>query len=177
MNYSEIELRGNKYRKYNKNWVDEGFAIVSPQLQRQLNILSKKNESDEKVNKYDQLKSTADVYKKLGRVERALEIYLDILDKTNELEMGYLLPRITSCYRMLGEPKNALLIYEKYGYMAEKVYSVALYTSIAAAYCDLCMINKANEMIALALNMNFGVITAELNNVILRIDSLNTCYM
>ena len=60
------------------------------------------------------------------------------LEKANISEVRRILPRLTSLLRKRGQPEKAIEICETYTQLYNKpVYSSPLFTSIAAAYCDI----------------------------------------
>lgn len=83
------------------------------------------------------------------------------------------LPRLTSNYRKIGKPQMAIDISKEYIDRYQKqVWSSALFTSIAAAYCDLGDISTARKYANLARSLSAGINSPELINVYARIKSL-----
>lgn len=160
--YDEVDFEGKVYRRYSKNWIDEEYTIAPLRVQNALN--KKTNTKDTSI------KEKADYYKMTGKASSALEMYYSLLNIKDIEGAKYLLPRITSCYRMMDNPEGAICIYKEYIERGDEFKSVALLTSVAAAYCDLKMINEAKDLVNAALILTRGVKTMQLSNVISKLE-------
>ena len=64
--------------------------------------------------------------------------------ENNITKLRNVLPAYTSCLRLSGKPKSAILVYKKATeFYGKQIISGKLVTSVAAAYCDLGDFKKA----------------------------------
>ena len=94
----------------------------------------------------------------------------DIPEYATLSELAYILPRLTSCYRMQGSPQKAIDILSfasrKHG---KQMITAALLISAAAAYCDLEEYVLAKKACDRANAMSSGKSDGELKAVYGRI--------
>ena len=69
---------------------------------------------------------------------------------------GLVFPMLTSCYRAMGKSQQAIEFFKTNNNLLLSVASVALYTSLAAAYCDVGDYAKAREFANRAYAMQGG---------------------
>lgn len=93
-----------------------------------------------------ELIKTTDVAKLSENTQLAIKAAETALKKANVAEVRVLLPRLTSLYRLSGRPQKAIDVYEEYLEKYDKsINSPSLFTSLAAAYCDLELTEEARE--------------------------------
>ncbi len=131
------ELDGEKYYYKNGKWLTSNYMSVPTAIISRLNKLLVEKEDiseksvDELIEMLDGAKRSENTQLALKSAERAMEI-------ASVSEIRTLLPRLTSLYRQIGRPQKAVDTAEEYLEKHKKnVWSPALFTSIAAAYCDL----------------------------------------
>lgn len=130
------EYQGKLYTRNNSKWVDKDHMVVPVYLQHILNTLT--FDEDEALS-YEEAKSEGDKYKAGESYKLAVKYYEEALKKADNFpRVATVLPRITSCYRKIGEARKAInLLSEVKSKYGEDIINTPLLTSVAAAYCDL----------------------------------------
>ena len=133
----KYELDGEKYYYKNGKWLTSSYMSVPTAMISRLNkLLVEKEDITEKT--VEELIEILDGAKQSENTQLALRTAERAIDIANVSETRMLLPRLTSLYRQIGRPQKAVEIAEKYMELHKKdVWSPALFTSVAAAYCDL----------------------------------------
>ncbi len=166
------EFDGEKYYYRNGKWLDSHYMSVPTSIVSRLNqLLSEKEDITEKsfnelIELLDGAKTNDNTQLALKTAERALEI-------ADDTEIRLLLPRLTSLYRKMGAPQKALDIAEKYlNELNKEVWSPALFTSMAAAYCDLDQVDISRKYANRAKALSGNESSPELISVYARIKNL-----
>lgn len=135
---------GKTYYYQNGKWFDSSYISVHQSMVSKLNKLLDKDKIVQQD--FSEACKTIDRAKEEGNLTLALEMSNRLIVECRTWDIQLLLPRITSIYRAIGNPNKAIQVsdeyIEKYG---KEVYSPMLFTSIAAAYCDLGDYVKAKE--------------------------------
>lgn len=164
----KMKYNDKVYKKINGCWYDNTNMKVPRVLQKELDSKEFENMNVEDKSVYE-IVQLANDYKDGKNYYRAKTMYEKIFDKLKIDEIRSLAARLTSCYRGIGEPENAIdffhMIYEKYD---SKILSAPLCTSLAAAYMDLDDEMNANKMIQEAKALCGCYHSQELDNVVLR---------
>ena len=131
------EMDGQKFYYDKGRWLTSRFMIAPTELTSRLNMLLIEKE-DLSSKSMDELLKILDGAKHGNNTQYAVKVAEKALEKAEEVtEIRRLLPRLTSLYRQVGNPKKAIDIAKEYTDMFNRrVWSQALLTSIAAAYCD-----------------------------------------
>lgn len=133
----KIEYDGELYYYTGKTFVDSHFMTVE---KVKLDELSKiyfgskdfQNFSKEEIKDYiKSTKNNQQYYLSLKAALYAMDCYQD-----DASFVFVVLPIVTSIYRSLNQPQNAIDVAKKYLNICDCGSSI-LYTSLAAAYCDL----------------------------------------
>ncbi len=160
-----IEFEGKSYHRRSKSWVDSSGLIVCGILQDKLDTAFEES-LDISSMPVAELLVLGDRFKRNESISKAIKYYEIASQKANERELAYILPRLTSCYRLQERPSRAIEILtyanEKYG---EKMLTPALLTSAAAAYCDMGMLTKAQKCCDRAYAKSGDKTSEELNAV------------
>jgi len=121
-----------------------------------------------------QIIAHGDKFKRSGAHALAIRFYEKAMDACNRRDMAYILPRVTSCYRAVGRPQDAIdvLTYAKVNY-DESIIDVPLLVSAAAAYCDMEEYDKAIQCCNIAYRKSGGKASEELKSVYNRISRKN----
>lgn len=163
-----IIYNDNTYRRVNGKWVDKNGMVVT-HLQKTLDNQFAKQQSKDNLT-VEQLIAEGDRYKEAGTTHLAIQYYEEALKTKTVSNHKFVLPKLTSCYRMQGQAKKAIEIYESakatYG---EKLMSSPLCTSVAAAYCDIRDYDSAKKCADKAFAMSGGNASGELASVYGRI--------
>ena len=132
-----LELDGQRYTRRGKKWADEDGMVACYIIQDKLNRLF--NETlDYNAMPFDELLKTGDQYKETHSLGLAVRCYRVAFEKADMYGIKLILPRLTSCFRQMGRPQDAIeVLTEAAGRFGSCVMSVPLYTSAAAAYCDM----------------------------------------
>ncbi|MFW5780575.1 MAG: hypothetical protein ACOCWI_03915 [Bacillota bacterium] len=149
----EIEYQGNKYLYFNGNFVEKDSYIIPTEdiLIKLVKIYY--SEIDYTQFNDKELKAFIKETKNNLAYNICLKASLHFYERKKEhsWEIRYILPIITSIYRKMLKPEKVIELnkkaYEMYG---KTVFSVPLYTSIAAAYCDLNQYEKAKKFCHIA---------------------------
>lgn len=169
----KYELNGEIYYFTGKNWVDSHYTVVKREELSKLNNLRSadmfiENKSfDELLIEADQVKNTDDYLMAIKIYEKMLEIAKD------SVEIRKILPRYTSMLRKDDRPFKAIEMYQEYyARFGRSIMSPALYTSVAAACCDVNDVENARKSANLAYKMSEGNASPELISVFARIKKL-----
>lgn len=128
------EYNGKTYYRSNTKWTDENSMVVPLYLQNILNTLSFQDEAAELS--YDEAKKEGDRCKASDSHRLAINFYEVALKKAESyVHVSVILPRITSCYRKIGQPEKVVALVSKV--KADYVVGIlnkVLLTSCATAY-------------------------------------------
>lgn len=165
-------LDGEKYYYKNGKWLNSSYMTVPTSLVSKLNkLLTADVDITEKS--IDELIEIIDGAKNGNNIQLALKAAECAIDKANETELRKLLPRTTSIFRQIGQSQKAIdtaeRLIEKYG---KAVWSPALFTSIAAAYCDLDQLETARKYANRARALSGANSSVELMSVYSRLKML-----
>ncbi|WP_092637681.1 tetratricopeptide repeat protein [Acetanaerobacterium elongatum] len=166
-----IKYEGRTYTKVNGKWFDSMNMIAPLSVQSRLNFTFSKG-LDYDTMDVSELIKVADDYKASQSFGLALKAYESAIKKSDNNQVAHILPRITSCYRSVGQPEKAIQVNS----WAKKLFgasiiSPALLTSIAAAYCDMGEYDNAKRCCDRAYAMAGGKGFIELSLVYKRIES------
>lgn len=160
-----IEYEGKSYHRSSKSWVDSSGLTVCGILQDKLDAAFE-NSLDVSSMSVAELLDIGDRFKQNESVGKAIKYYEIASRKANERDLAYILPRLTSCYRIQKRPREAIdiLTYanERYG---KKMITTALLTSAAAAYCDIGDYIRAEKCCDRAYAESDGKFSEELSAV------------
>lgn len=166
-----LESGGKRYTRRSGKWVGADNMVVPEILQDKLNrafyetIDLSKLTAEEIIREGDQFKSSASY-------GLAIRFYAYSLECAAFNDAAYILPRLTSCYRAQGRARDVIemasMAKKRYG---SRIFSPALLTSIAAAYCDLGEYDHARKCCDRAYAMAGGHAAGELSLVYKRIDA------
>ena len=158
-------LDGEEYIYGNGRWLTSNYTSAPVGLLNKLNKLLTSKE-DLETKSFAELMEIADGAKKANNNSLASKALNVALKDANAKQINSLLPRLTSLYRMNGQPEKAIDVSceytEKYG---NTVSSPALFTSLAAAYCDIGDYKKAKHYADRAYAMLNGNCSGELAGV------------
>lgn len=164
------EFDGRRYFHRKKQWVDASGIIAIESLQKKLDE-SFAEGIETKGLKGHELREMGDGYKARELYPVALKFYLAELKGARPESEKAILPRVTSCYRAMGKPSEAIkLIRERRELYGIEWMSPIILTSYAAAYCDLNEWGQAEAVLNYAYEQNHGVMTDEMRLVYGRID-------
>lgn len=144
-----VIVDGEEYRKVNGYWVDSSYCIPPQSILSEIykSLIDVKN-----LSKYSEsfLEKHLAEMKNSGLYIESLIIIKHLLPKyeieNNITKLRYILPIYTSCLRLSGKPKSAILVFNKAtDFYGKAVISGMLVTSVAAAYCDLGELQRAYE--------------------------------
>lgn len=168
----KFELDGEVYIYNNGKWLTSGYMSAPVGMLGQLNALLAQDEDftskseTELISIIDNAKQNNNNHLAIKAAEEAMKRHKMSVDRQ-------VLPRLTSLYRESGNPHKAIELYEKSCAKYEmSLQSPALFTSLAAAYCDMGEIETARKFANRAKAMARGVSSQELINVYSRIKSL-----
>ena len=140
----KFEYKGNVYYFSNGKFFDEYFIELS---QADKNEVSKfyysqtdiKTLSENKVCELiKSMKDSGSYFDAINTINFAIEKF----DNTTLIKN--ILPVLTSCYRSIGKPLEAIAVAKKYVAICP-CGSSALFTSVAAAFCDVSDYEKAKK--------------------------------
>lgn len=169
----QYTLDGEIYYLINGRWVNSHFTSVSKEEMYKLNSLRVKNidfnniETSELIKMAQEMKDNEDyIYSK--------RLFETLFEKCDEKEVvRSILSRYTSILRNLEQPQEAIDVAEKYiSKYGKYVYSPALFTSLAGAYCDLGDPVEARIKANFANAMSGGNAGIELQSVYARIKAM-----
>lgn len=143
--YPTIEIDGEIYRKINGRWVDPMFLVPPRDILKQ--IIRKLYNFDSLANySTEELREQLLYCKNEGILAEAIAFADELQSryeagtygKADVSGLRWILPVRTSLYRMMRNSEGAIKIYNdaqvRFG---DDVLSGAVYTSVAAAYCDV----------------------------------------
>jgi len=163
----ELLYNGVKYVRRNNHWL-KGWEVVPEVLQRKLNKAFLEAADYSSLSLEEALKQ-ADKFKASGDFLLAAKCYEEIVKRGNQQQVAVIIPRLSSCYRGIKQPEKSIelmtLYKERYG---SKVISSIMFTSVAAAFCDLGKWDEAKKCIDRAYAMT-GHSTPEISAVYGRI--------
>lgn len=163
-----IEYNGIRYTRNSKMWTENGM-IVSEIMQDKLNHLWAE-QSDLGQMTVEKLIGQGDQYKASNSMGLAVKCYKAAFEKANLRQVESILPRLTSAYRIMSRPQDAIdLLTEASKKYGRSVISGALLTSAAAAYCDMGQYDLAKQACDRAYAQAGGSATGELSAVYGRI--------
>lgn len=163
-----IEYSGTRYTRTGRNWTENGM-IVSEIMQDTLNRLFDEQLDYEQMDA-DELIRVGDQYKASNSMGLAVKCYKAAFEKANLRQVESILPRLTSAYRIMNRPQDAIdLLTEASKKYGRSVISGALLTSAAAAYCDMGQYDLAKQACDRAYAQAGGSATGELSAVYGRI--------
>lgn len=171
-----ITYEGKRYWRSSAKWADKDGIIVHERLQEKLNAMFLRT-LDPTQMKMEELLSYGDKFKNSGSPGAAIRFFETASLQADKSELAYILPRLTSCYRIQGSPQKAIDILsfasKKYG---EQMITPALLVSAAAAYCDLNQYELAKKAYDRAFAKLNGKATDELRAVYGRIRKESNIY-
>lgn len=166
---AEVVCRGKRYKTNNSKWIDSDCMVVHEALQRELNEIYLHTLDLSSYGVKD-LIDEGDKFKASFTYDHTIVFYEKAVELCDEETLRYILPRITSCYRHVKKPKKAIELFSlakgKYG---EDFITPVLFTSVAAAYCDLKEYENALRCCRWAYKRFGGEFDSNLNNVFARI--------
>lgn len=163
----KYELDGETYYFNNGKWLTSNYMSVPTAVVGKLNKLLTVDTSKKSVHELIKLLDGA---KQGENNQYALKIANGALEIANISEIRQLLPRVTSLYRKNNQAQKAIDVAIEYiNRYGDKVESSALYTSMAAAYCDIDNLDLARKCVNRAMALSAGNSSAELNNVFMRL--------
>lgn len=165
----EFVLDDEKYYYRDGKWFTSSRTAAPLAVVSKLNKLLVEHE-DFETKTMDELLAMIDGARAVANNQLAAQALEEALRRASEDEIRLILPRLASNYRRVGRPRAAIDICKSYtDHYGKKVWSPALFTSIAAAYCDIddydTALNYANRARAIS-GQESGV---ELMNVYSRI--------
>lgn len=165
----EYYLDGEKYYCKNGKWLDACYRAVPLAIVSKLNQLMLKS-TDFESKTLEELLKIIDSARESENIQLAAQALEAAIRKASVGEIRNLLPRLTSNYRKLGRPQTAIDISKSYTEeYKKKVWSPALFTSVAAAYCDLENYDTARKFANLARSISGAEASIELISVYKRI--------
>lgn len=166
----KYELDGETYYFNNGKWLTSNYMSAPTAVLGKLNKLLADDSSEKSVE--DVIK-ILDGAKQSDNTHLALKMAQDALNKATPSDLRLLLPRITSLYRKNDQPEEAIRFAKEYiDQYEKKVCSPALFTSLAAAYCDLGRIEDARKYANRARALSGNSSSVELMSVYRRIKML-----
>ncbi len=164
----ELDYNNKKYIRVNGKWVDPKTYMTVPYLQSTLDNLWSLQNPKENLP-IEKLVVEADRLKEAGNYGLASKYYETAL-KNSSVDHRYVLPRLTSCYRLQGLPGKAIEYYKYTSALyGNRIQSAPLFTSIAAAYCDIQDYESAKRFADRAFAFSKGTASGELAAVYGRI--------
>lgn len=162
-------LDNEKYYYNNGKWMTRTFTEAPLAIVNRLNQLLV-NETDLGSKSMEELISVIDGARKADNIQLAAKALEAALEIATVHETRNLLPRLTSNYRKLGQSQKAIDVCKSYTDRFNKaVWSPALFTSVAAAYCDVEDYETARKFANLARSLSGPESAPELISVYKRI--------
>ena len=166
----KLEYKGEIYVRRRDKWTDSRNMVVSEGMQKELNAEFVR-QLDMGALSVDECVQYGDRFKGGGSNGLALRFYEAASENADFKTMSYILPRMASCYRKIGQPQKAIDIMS---YASDTFGSTmitpALLTSAGAAYCDLEDYKRARKCCDRALAALNGNSSEELSLVYKRIE-------
>lgn len=173
---TEYYVDGEKYY-YNKGqWLSSNFTLAPLSVVSKLNklVIEKMDFESKSVKELHEIIDKARLSENYQLAAQALE---SAIRKVTVNEIRFLLPKLTSNYRKLGRSQTAIDLGKSYiDKYKSAVWSSALFTSIAAAYCDIDDFENARINAKKARSMSGPVMGKELELVYERIENGMNCY-
>ena len=175
-NILSIEIDGEIFRYINNTWVDSMYCEAPGNILNQIydNLIERADETS-----YETLLEYAKVMKNSEHYAHASQLIDYLIKNCDKAKIGKnnillsLIPMKTSCLRAMHSPRGAIEFFNKIINEYDVAnYSSALYTSIAAAYCDIDDYNNAIKYARRACAINTQEKPYELISVIKRIQSV-----
>lgn len=167
-----FEYNGEKYYFKKGKWLKSDYTVAPISVVNSLNKLLMENE-DFETKTVDEIIKLLDGAKMSGNTGFALKLAEESLEKATISEARALLPRITSLYRIKNRPERAVELGEHYIRVYEsKIWSPSLFTSLAAAYCDLNKLEEARKYANRARAISGNNSSIELMSVYSRLKKL-----
>lgn len=165
-------LKGEKYYYKNGRWLTEEYTVAPSSMVLELNKLlsEEKDFSDYDV---EQLISEAKHARDTLNYQLAKKILETAVEKANLEKLKVILPMLTSTFRLLGNADEAINIANDYLKGFPEVASSALFTSVAAAYCDKEMYIDAKRYADRAFAYSSGKGTPELYSLYERLKNVS----
>ncbi len=165
----KLVYEGVTYTRNGNFWAEQGGLVVCDIMQDKLNQAFFETIDLSKMRAFDVLK-LGDQYKRGRMLGLAIQCYAHALSRATKEEVSYILPRLTSCYRIQGRPQLVIdaLADAKRRFGVEVITSVLL-TSAAAAYCDMDEYQNARTCCNRAYAKCNGNPSPELKSVYARI--------
>ena len=170
-----LVYKGETYKRYSAKWCDDRNLIVHEMLQKELNNEHTKTLD---ISEWDikSLIAEGDRYKISATYDLAIKFYEEACRKCSRIDMSYILPRISSCYRKAHQSSKAIALFSfakrKFG---ANIMTEALLATAAAAYCDLGEYEKAKKCCDIAYMNHYGMVSNELRMVYKRIEKETRC--
>lgn len=165
----EYYLDGEKYFFKNGKWLTSSYGVVPLAMASKLNKL-KLRDDDFESKSMEELLKIIDGARASENIQLASKILEVAIDKATVQEIRNLLPRLTSNYRRMGMPQIAIDVSKSYTDVhKKKVWSPALFTSLAAAYCYLDDFVTGRKFANLAKSISGTEASPELISVYKRI--------
>ena len=166
------EFNGEKYYFTKGKWLKSDYTVAPIGVINSLNMLLMEREEFE-TKTVDEIIQMLDGAKMSGNTGFALKLAEESLEKATLSEARALLPRITSLYRIKNRPERAVELGEHYIRVYEsKIWSASLFTSLAAAYCDLNKLEEARKYANRARAISGNNSSIELMSVYSRLKKL-----
>ena len=161
------------YYLMNGKWVDSQFTTVSKEEMYKLNAIRIKNINFDDIE-ISKLIKMAQEMKDSDDYIFSKKLFDTIFERCSDKEVvRSILSRYTSILRNLEQPEEAIEVAEKYISLYGKyVYTPALFTSLAGAYCDIGDYVEARKKANVAKAMSGENASLELINVYARIKSM-----
>lgn len=168
------ELDGERYYYIDGQWLTTAYLDAPADKIGRLNkLLLERVEINVKGKSVDELLSIMDGAKRSGNTALAVKAGRWVLDAANKDEVSLLLPRIASTFRKLGRPQDAIdVTLENLDLCGKAVASPMLYTTLAAAYCDIGDIDLSRHYADQASELFGGDSSPELIELYRRLHSL-----
>ncbi len=166
------EFNGEKYYFNKGKWLKSDYTVAPIGVINSLNMLLMERE-EFKTKTVDEIIQMLDGAKMSGNTGFALKMAEESMEKATLSEARALLPRITSLYRIKNRPERAVEVGEHYIRIYEsEIWSPSLFTSLAAAYCDLNELEKARKYANRARAISGNNSSIELMSVYSRLKKL-----
>lgn len=171
-----LEIDGETYRFHNSRWVDQMYCVAEgPALNKIYDHLIRTANQ----YPYDTVFEYARMMKDTEHYSHASKLIDYLIEHRDQSSLGSnstllrLVPMKTSCLRALHKPKEAIEFFNEIIKKHDTLtYSSALYTSIAAAYCDIEDHNHALQYARIACGLNTQDKPFELLNLIKRLKAV-----
>ena len=170
------ELDGELYYYIDGQWLTTAYMDAPADKIGRLNkLLLERVEIKAKGKSVDELLSILDGAKKSGNTALAVKAGKWVLDAATKDEVSLLLPRIASTFRRLGRPQDAIdVTLENLDLCGKAVASPMLYTTLAAAYCDIGDVDLARHYADQASELFGGDSSPELIELYRRLHNLGS---